>query len=67
MLLRSSNFAEEVGAIQAEAVDGNFEDRHLHSVVVLERRDNLSHLQNEFRTHEVERRGKGRRYSSQLK
>jgi hypothetical protein len=42
--------------IQKEAVDGTFEDHHLHSVVVLERRDNLSDLPNEFRTHEVERR-----------
>ncbi len=47
---------EEVGVIQKEAVDGTFEDHHLHSVVVLERRDDLSDLQNEFRTHEVERR-----------
>jgi hypothetical protein len=42
--------------IQKEAVDGAFEDHHLHSVVVLKRRDNLSDLQNEFRAHEVERR-----------
>ena len=42
--------------IQKEAVDGTFEDHHLHPVVVLERRDDLSHLRNEFRTHEVERR-----------
>ena len=42
--------------IQKEAVDGAFEDHHLHSVVVLERLDNLSDLPNELRTHEVERR-----------
>jgi hypothetical protein len=47
---------EEVGVIQKEAVDGTLEDHHLHSVVVLERRDDLSDLRNEFRTHEVERR-----------
>ena len=47
---------EEVGVIQKEAVDGAFEDHHLHSVVVLELRDYVSDLQNEFRTHEVERR-----------
>jgi hypothetical protein len=47
---------EEIGVIQKEAVDCTFEDHHLHSVVVLERRDNLSDLQNELRTHEVERR-----------
>jgi hypothetical protein len=42
--------------IQKEAVDSTFEDHHLHSVVVLERRDDVSDLRNEFRTHEVERR-----------
>jgi hypothetical protein len=42
--------------IQKEAVDGTLEDHHLHSVVVLERCDDLPDLQNEFRTHEVERR-----------
>ena len=47
---------EEVGVIQKEAVDGTFEDHHLHSVVVLERRHDLSDLQNKFRTHEVQRR-----------
>src|SRR5258708_39606717 len=47
---------EEVGVIQEEAVDGTLEDHHLHSVVVLKRRDDLPDLQNEFRTHEVERR-----------
>ena len=47
---------EEVGVIQKDAVDGTFEHHHLHSVVVLERRDDLSDLANEFRTHEVERR-----------
>jgi hypothetical protein len=47
---------EEVGVIQKEAVDGTLEDHHLHSVVVLERRDDFPDLQNEFRTHEVERR-----------
>jgi hypothetical protein len=47
---------EEVGVIQKEAVDGTLEDHHLYSVVVLERRDDLPDLQNEFRTHEVERR-----------
>ena len=47
---------EEVGVIQKEAVNGTLEDHHLHSVVVLERRDDLSDLPNEFRTHEVERR-----------
>src|SRR4030081_1258489 len=47
---------EKVGVIQKDAVDGTFEDHHLHSVVVLERRDNLSDLPNELRTHEVERR-----------
>jgi hypothetical protein len=36
---------EEVGVIQKEAVDGTFEDHHLDSVVVLERRDDLSDLQ----------------------
>src|SRR4029077_18282835 len=47
---------EEVGVIQKEAVDGTLEDQHLHSVVRLERRDDLPDLRNEFRTHEVERR-----------
>jgi hypothetical protein len=47
---------EEVGVIQKEAVDGTLEDHHLHSVVVLERRDDLPDLRNELRTHEVERR-----------
>src|SRR3954453_2721867 len=47
---------EEVGVIQKEAVDRTFEDHHLHSVVVLERRHDLSDLRNKFRTHEVERR-----------
>ena len=47
---------EEVGVIEKEAVDGTFEDHHLHPVVVLERRHNLSDLPNEFRAHEVERR-----------
>jgi hypothetical protein len=47
---------EEVGVIQKEAVDGTFEHHHLQSVVVLERRDNISDLPNELRTHEVERR-----------
>jgi hypothetical protein len=47
---------EEVGVIQKEAVYGTLEDHHLHPVVVLKRRDNLSDLRNEFRTHEVERR-----------
>ncbi len=42
--------------IQKEAVDGAFEDHHLHAVVVLELRDDVSDLQNEFRPHEVERR-----------
>ncbi len=42
--------------IQKEAVDGTFEDHHLHSVIVLELRDDLSYLRNEFWTHEVERR-----------
>jgi hypothetical protein len=46
---------EEVGVVQKDAVDGAFEDHHLHAGVVLERRDDLSDLQNEFRTHEVER------------
>src|SRR4051812_17600838 len=47
---------EEVGVIQKEAVDGTFEDHHLHSVIVLERRHDLSDLQNKFRAHEVQRR-----------
>jgi hypothetical protein len=47
---------EEVGVIEKEAVDGTFEDHHLHSLVVLERRDDLSDLHNEFRTHEAQRR-----------
>jgi hypothetical protein len=47
---------EEVRVIQKDAVDGTFEDHHLHVVVVLELRDDLSALQNELRTHEVERR-----------
>ena len=42
--------------IQKDAVNGTFEDHYFHSVVVLERRDNLSDLQNEFRAHEVEGR-----------
>jgi hypothetical protein len=42
--------------IQKDAVDGTFEHHHLHLVVVLERRDDLSDLQSEFRTHKVERR-----------
>jgi hypothetical protein len=46
---------EEVGVVQKDAVDGALEDHHLHSVVVLERRDDLADLQNEVRTHEVER------------
>jgi hypothetical protein len=40
--------------IQKEAVDGTFEDHHLHSVVVLEFRDDVSDLQNEIRAHQVE-------------
>jgi hypothetical protein len=40
--------------IQKEAVDGTFEHDHLDRVVVLERGDDLSDLENEFRTHEVE-------------
>jgi hypothetical protein len=47
---------EEVGVIQTEAVDGTFDDDHLHFLVVLQRGDNLPDLRNEFRTHEVERR-----------
>jgi hypothetical protein len=47
---------EEVGVIQKDVVDGTLEDHHLHSVIVLEGRDDLSDLQNEFRTHKVERR-----------
>jgi hypothetical protein len=47
---------EEVRVIQTEAVDGAFEDDHLHSVVVLELRDDLPDLRNEFRTHEVQGR-----------
>ena len=35
---------EEVRMIQKEPVDGTFEDHHLHSVVILERRDDLSDL-----------------------
>ena len=56
MLVRSSKLREEVGVIQKEAVDRALEDHHLDPVVGLERGDDLSHLQNEFRTHEVERR-----------
>jgi hypothetical protein len=47
---------EKVRVIQKDAVDGTFKDHYLHSVVILERRDNLSDLPNELRTHEVERR-----------
>ena len=45
---------EKVGVIQKDAVDGTLEDDHLHSVIVLDRRDNLSDLPNELRTHQVE-------------
>jgi len=38
--------------IQKEVGDGALEDHDLYPVVVLEGRDDLSHLQNEFRTHE---------------
>jgi hypothetical protein len=47
---------EEVGVIQKEAVDGTFEDHHLHFLVVLQRGNNFPDLRNEFWAHEVERR-----------
>jgi hypothetical protein len=42
--------------IQKDTVDGTLEHHPLYSVIVLERREDLSDLQNELRTHEVERR-----------
>jgi hypothetical protein len=47
------DLGEEVGVIQKEAVDGSLEDHHLHSVLVLERRDDLSVPRDEFRTYEI--------------
>ncbi|HEX3975551.1 MAG TPA: hypothetical protein VHW96_04765 [Solirubrobacteraceae bacterium] len=47
---------QKVGVMQKDALHGTLEDHHLDVVVVLERRDDLSDLQHEFRTHEVQRR-----------
>jgi len=45
----------EVGVIQKEAVDGAFRRPPPSLALVLELRDDVPDLQNEFRTHEVER------------
>jgi hypothetical protein len=39
-----------------DAVHGTLEHHHLDLVVVFEGRDNVSDLQHELRTHEIERR-----------